>query len=69
MLVNLLAMLFVRQIMRGFVVFVLQVLGAVLGVLQVALAVHIVIQSGCACSALWKAEIDSEVSVAFRFGF
>ena len=44
MLVNLLAMLFVRQIMRGFVVFILQVLGAVLGVLQVALAVHIVIR-------------------------
>jgi multiple antibiotic resistance protein len=44
MLVNLLAMLFVRQIMRGSVVFILQVLGAVLGVLQVALAVEIVIR-------------------------
>ena len=67
MLVNLLAMLFVRQIMRGFVVFILQVLGAVLGVLQVALAVHIVIR-GLQLLGVLEAEIDSEVSVVFRFG-
>ena len=40
---DLLAMLFVRAIMRGAVLLILQVLGAVLGVLQVALAVQIII--------------------------
>jgi len=45
MLFNLLAMLFVREIMRGPVLLVLQVLGAVLGVLQVALAVQIIIRA------------------------
>jgi multiple antibiotic resistance protein len=44
MLLNLLAMLFVREIMRGPVLLVLQVLGAVLGVLQFALAIQIIIR-------------------------
>ena len=43
MALNLLAMLFARRIMRGLVLFGLQILGAVLGVVQVALAVQIVI--------------------------
>jgi len=44
MALNLLAMLYVRSIMRGPTLLVLQVLGSVLGVLQVALAVQIVIR-------------------------
>jgi len=44
MLLNLLTMLFVRQIMRPPVLLVLQLVGAVLGILQVALAVQIVIR-------------------------
>jgi multiple antibiotic resistance protein len=44
MVLNLLSMLYVRQIMRGPVLLVLQVLGAVLGVLQVGLAVQIIIR-------------------------
>lgn len=44
MLLNLLAMLFVRQILRGPVLLILQVLGAVLGVLQFALAIQILIR-------------------------
>ena len=44
MVLNLLAMLFVREIMRGPVLLVLQVLGAVLGVLQFALAIQIIIR-------------------------
>lgn len=44
MMTNLLAMLYVRRIMGGVTVLVLQVLGAVLGVLQVALAVQIMIR-------------------------
>jgi multiple antibiotic resistance protein len=44
MILNLLAMLFVRQIMRGPMLLVLQLLGAVLGVLQVGLAVQIIIR-------------------------
>jgi multiple antibiotic resistance protein len=44
MVLNLLAMLFVREIMRGALLFVLQVLGAVLGVLQVGLGVQLVIR-------------------------
>jgi multiple antibiotic resistance protein len=43
MLLNLLSMVFIRQIMRGPVLLALQVLGAVLGVLQVGLAVQIII--------------------------
>jgi len=43
MVLNLLAMLFARQLMQGVMVFVLQLLGVVLGVLQVALAVQFVI--------------------------
>ena len=43
MLLNFLAMLYARQILRGPMRLVLQVLGSVLGVLQVALAVQIVI--------------------------
>jgi multiple antibiotic resistance protein len=44
MVTNLLAMLYVRRIIRGITVLVLQILGAVLGVLQVALAVQIMIR-------------------------
>jgi multiple antibiotic resistance protein len=44
MVLNLLSMLFVRRIMVGPVLLILQVLGAVLGVLQVGLAVQIVIR-------------------------
>ena len=44
MILNLLAMLYARQIMRGVVLLILQVLGAVLGVLQVGLAVQIIIR-------------------------
>jgi len=43
MVLNLLAMLFARQIMAGLMVIVLQILGAVLGVLQVALAVEMMV--------------------------
>lgn len=43
MTLNLLAMLYVRQIMGGVTVVVLQILGAVLGVLQVALALEIIV--------------------------
>jgi multiple antibiotic resistance protein len=45
MALNLLAMLYIRQIMRGAVLLALQVLGAVLGVLQVGLAVQIIIRA------------------------
>ncbi len=45
MLLNLLAMLFARVIMQGPMLLVLQVLGSVLGVLQVALAVQIIIRA------------------------
>jgi small neutral amino acid transporter SnatA (MarC family) len=44
MVLNLLAMLFVREILRGPVLPILQVLGAVLGVLQFALAIQIIIR-------------------------
>jgi multiple antibiotic resistance protein len=44
MALNFLSMLYVRTIMRGPTLLVLQVLGAVLGVLQVALAVQIIIR-------------------------
>ena len=44
MLLNLLAMLFVREILRGPILLILQVLGAVLGVLQFALAIQIIIR-------------------------
>jgi multiple antibiotic resistance protein len=44
MLLNLLAMLFVRKIMHGVVLLVMQVLGAVLGVLQVGLGVQLIIR-------------------------
>ena len=43
MVLDYLAMFFARQIMRGAVLLILQVLGAVLGVLQVGLAVQIII--------------------------
>jgi len=43
MVLNLLAMLFARQIMAGLMVIVLQILGAVFGVLQVALAVEMMV--------------------------
>ena len=43
MVLNLLAMLFVRQVMRGIMLLILQILGAVLGVLQVCLAIQIII--------------------------
>ena len=45
MLLNLLAMLFARELVRPPVLLVLQVLGAVLGVLQVGLAVQIIIRA------------------------
>jgi len=41
----LLAMLFIRWIMQGVVLLVLQVFGAVLGVLQVGLAIQIIIRA------------------------
>jgi multiple antibiotic resistance protein len=45
MVMNLLCMLFIRQIMRGPVLLALQVVGAVLGVLQVALSVQIILRA------------------------
>lgn len=45
MALNLLAMLFARRIMGGATVVVLQILGAVLGVLQVALAVELILRA------------------------
>jgi small neutral amino acid transporter SnatA (MarC family) len=44
MVLNLLGMLYARKLLHGVMVFVLQVLGAVLGVMQVALAVEFVIR-------------------------
>src|SRR5262245_21470073 len=44
MLLNLLAMLYVRKIMAGAMILVLQIFGAVLGVLQVALAVQMILR-------------------------
>jgi len=44
MVLNLLAMLFARQIMAGVVIIALQILGAVLGVLQVALAIEMFVR-------------------------
>jgi multiple antibiotic resistance protein len=44
MVANLLVMLYVRRIMGGVTVLVLQVVGAVLGVLQVALAVQMILR-------------------------
>jgi len=44
MVLNLLAMFYARSMMRGLTLLVLQVLGSVLGVLQVALAVQIIIR-------------------------
>ena len=44
MVLNLLFMIYIRQIMRGAVLLILQVVGSVLGVLQVALAVEILIR-------------------------
>ena len=44
MVLNLLALLFVRRIMAGMMIIVLQILGAVLGVLQVALAVQMIVR-------------------------
>jgi multiple antibiotic resistance protein len=45
MVLNLLAMLYARRIMGGVAVMVLQILGAVLGVLQVALAVEMIVRA------------------------
>ena len=45
MVLNLLAMLYVRRIMAGITVIVLQIAGAVLGVLQVALAVDMILRA------------------------
>ncbi|MBU8974801.1 MULTISPECIES: MarC family protein [unclassified Lysobacter] len=45
MALNLLAMLFARTVMRGFGPLVLQILGAVLGILQVALALQFIVMS------------------------
>src|SRR5262245_5072984 len=44
MVLNLLAMLYVRRIMGGVTVLALQIVGAVLGVLQVALAVQMILR-------------------------
>jgi multiple antibiotic resistance protein len=44
MVLNLLAMLYVRRIMGGVTLMVLQILGAVLGVLQVALALELILR-------------------------
>lgn len=44
MVLNLLAMLFARKILVGFTMIVLQILGGVLGVLQAALAVQIIVR-------------------------
>ncbi len=44
MVLNLLALLFVRRIVAGMMVIVLQILGAVLGVLQIALAVEMMVR-------------------------
>ena len=44
MVLNLLAMLYARRIMGGVTVLVLQIFGAVLGVLQVALAVQMILR-------------------------
>ncbi|MGH8698096.1 MAG: MarC family protein [Burkholderiales bacterium] len=45
MVLNLLAMLYARRIMGGVTVMVLQILGAVLGVLQVALAIEMILRA------------------------
>jgi multiple antibiotic resistance protein len=45
MVLNLLAMLYARKIMGGLTVMVLQIVGAILGVLQVALAVEMVLRA------------------------
>jgi multiple antibiotic resistance protein len=45
MVLNLLAMLYARQMMGGVTAMVLQVLGAVLGVLQVALAIDMILRA------------------------
>jgi multiple antibiotic resistance protein len=45
MALNLLSMLFIRHIMRPSVLLVLQIVGAVLGVLQVCLAVQIILRA------------------------
>ncbi len=45
MTLNLLAMLFARFVMRGFGPLVLQILGAVLGILQVALAMQFIVMA------------------------
>ena len=44
MALNLLAMLYARQLMGGVTVLALQIFGAVLGVLQVALAVQLILR-------------------------
>jgi multiple antibiotic resistance protein len=45
MVLNLLAMLYARRIMGGVTIMALQILGAVLGVLQVALAVEMIVRA------------------------
>jgi multiple antibiotic resistance protein len=45
MVLNLLAMLYARRIMGGVTVMVLQIFGAVLGVLQVALAIEMILRA------------------------
>jgi multiple antibiotic resistance protein len=44
MVLNLLAMLYVRRILAGVAILILQIVGAVLGVLQVALAVQFILR-------------------------
>ena len=45
MLLNLIAMLFARKVMGGITLMALQILGAVLGVLQIALAVEMILRA------------------------
>ena len=45
MLLNLVAMLYARQVMGGVTLMALQILGAVLGVLQIALAVEMILRA------------------------
>jgi multiple antibiotic resistance protein len=52
MALNLVAMHFARSIMRGLVIVVLQILGAVLGVLQVALAIEMILRTFQSIGAL-----------------
>ncbi len=45
MVLNLLTMLYARRIMGGVTIMVLQIVGAVLGVLQVAVAIEMILRA------------------------